>query len=83
MYICNRTQEQKGTAILLRDLELQLAENPRVKMGELSSQQPPLTDHLNSTDTVKQFCGVIGENGELVHDGHFVELDSPHHGVGI
>ena len=32
---------------------------------------------------VKQFCGMIGQNGELVHDGEFVELNSPHNEVGI
>ena len=55
-------------------------------MGELSSQQPPMSVHLDRSswsDTVKQFCGVIGQNGELVHDGEFVELDSSHYGVGV
>ena len=70
----------------LCDLELKLAENPRATVGDLSSQQPSMTvhlDHLNLTDIVKQFCGVIGQNGELVHDGDFVELNSPHYEVGI
>ena len=46
-------------------------------MGELSSQQPPISlqlDRSNLSDTVKQFCGVIGQNGELVHNGEFVDL---------
>ena len=31
---------------------------------------------------VKQFCGVIGQNGELINDGDFVELNS-HYEFGI
>ena len=31
---------------------------------------------------VKQFCRVIGQNGELLNDGDFVELNS-HYEVGI
>lgn len=54
-------------------------------MGDLSRKQPSFTvhlDHLNSTSMVKWFCGVIGQNGELVHDGDFVKLNS-HYKVGI
>ena len=54
-------------------------------MGDLS-RRPSLTvhlDHLNLTDIVKQFGGMIGQNGQLVHDGDFVELNSPHYEVGI
>ena len=64
----------------LGDLELNLAENPTVPctVADLSTQYHSLTvcmDHLKLTDTAKQFCGVIGQNGELVHDGDFVELN--------
>ena len=34
-------------------------------------------DHLNLTDIVKQFDGVIGRNGQLVHDGDFVIVNTP------
>ena len=69
----------------LCELELKLAEYPRIAVGDLT-KQPLLAVHLDHsylTDLVKQFCGVIGKNGELIHDGDFVELNSPHYEVLI
>lgn len=53
-------------------------------LGDLQIQRPPFTvhlDYLNPTDIIKEFYGVIGQDGELIHAGDYVELRSAHHEV--
>ena len=53
-------------------------------LGDLQFQQPPFTlhfDHIQPDDAIGEFHGVIGQDGEIVHTGDYVELSSAHHEV--
>lgn len=55
-----------------------------VSLRHLESQQPPFTlhfDHIQSDDVIREFLGFVGQDGELVHTGDYVELSLAHHEV--
>ena len=76
-------QEGKKT-LKLSDVKLDLPEAEGVPLEELQLQQPPFElhfHHLDFQDTVKEFRGVIGQDGALIHIGDFVKLSFPYNEV--
>lgn len=58
-------------------MQLNLPDAKGIILEDLPVQQPPFTvhwDHLSLDDTIQEFRGVIGQDGELVHVGDFVML---------
>jgi len=61
-----------------------LPDAQEVSLEDLALQEPPFTvhiDHLELNKLVREFKGVIGQDGHLVGTGEFVELSLPHHEV--
>ena len=59
-----------------------MMESVDVTLGNLP---PPFTldSDLKPTDVVKEFSGVIGQIGELINAGDYVELRDAHNEVGV
>ena len=61
----------------LLDVTLCLAEIQEVTLGDLKNQTQPFVLHLNNihpSDMVQEFNSVIGQDGELINSGDYVQL---------
>ena len=68
----------------LLDVTLCLAEIQEVTLGDLQNQTQPFALHLNDihpSDMVQDFNGVIGQDGELINAGDYVQLSSDYQKV--
>lgn len=76
-------QESKNKAVQFCNLCLNMPEQFGASVTTIQTQQS-FTTHLNLLqphDLVKEFTAMIGQDGQLIHVGDYVELCSPQYEV--
>ena len=75
-------QRKNSSSLNASSLKLTL---PDVSLGDLQVQRPQHftvhLDHIEPHESIEEFHGVIGQDGELVHKDDYVELTSCHYQV--
>ena len=78
-------QARKSNAVEVSSICLNLPDAEGVTLSELPADSIPFTIQLEQLihfdDIVKEFGGVIGQNGALINIGDYVELSSAHYQV--
>ncbi len=77
-------QRGKHGAMKFSSIRLNLPEAEGVSLSDLHTRQPHFSvhlEHLLPDDTIEEYFGMIGQEGEFIHTGDYIKLCSSDHEV--